>query len=161
LNETLRRIANSPTELQLGRTNMKTITLTQPWAALVAVGAKKIETRSWNTSYRGPLAIHAAKSFPKRARELCLQEPFMSALSPLRVPVDPSEYLGKIVAITSLVNVFRVEDVDVSEPERSFGDYSPGRFAWLLGPVRALPEPVPAKGALGLWDWKMNQTWRV
>jgi len=29
---------------------------------LIAIGAKKIETRSWATGYRGPLAIHAGKS---------------------------------------------------------------------------------------------------
>jgi hypothetical protein len=44
---------------------MKALTLTQPWATLVAIGAKTIETRSWPTSYRGPLAIHAAKGYPK------------------------------------------------------------------------------------------------
>ncbi len=39
---------------------MKALTVWQPWATLVAIGAKRIETRSWSTSYRGPLAIHAA-----------------------------------------------------------------------------------------------------
>ncbi|UWG96803.1 ASCH domain-containing protein [Dehalobacter sp. DCM] len=39
---------------------MKAITLWQPWASLLACGAKKYETRSWDTSYRGPIAIHAA-----------------------------------------------------------------------------------------------------
>ena len=43
---------------------MKAITLTQPWATLVAIGAKRIETRSWRTFYRGPLAIHAGKTLP-------------------------------------------------------------------------------------------------
>ena len=42
---------------------MKALTLTQPWATLIAVGAKRIETRSWGTSYRGRIAIHAAKGF--------------------------------------------------------------------------------------------------
>jgi hypothetical protein len=37
------------------------LTLTQPWATLVAVGAKRVDTRDWDTDYRGPLAIHAAK----------------------------------------------------------------------------------------------------
>jgi hypothetical protein len=41
----------------------------------------------------------------------------------------------------------------IPEPERSFGDYSPGRFMWLLTNIRALPEPIPAKGALGLWEY--------
>ncbi len=61
---------------------MKALTLTQPWATLVAIGAKCIETRSWRTSYRGPLAIHAAKGFPKAAWNLCLGQPFKSALWP-------------------------------------------------------------------------------
>jgi activating signal cointegrator 1 len=63
---------------------MKGLTLTQPWASLVANGAKTIETRSWSTSYRGPVAIHAAKGTGpggKAAfRERCLSEPFFSAL---------------------------------------------------------------------------------
>ncbi len=40
---------------------MKAITIWQPWASLLACGAKQYETRSWATSYRGPIAIHAAK----------------------------------------------------------------------------------------------------
>jgi hypothetical protein len=40
---------------------MKVLTLAQPWATLVAIGAKKIETRSWPTNYRGPLAIQFAR----------------------------------------------------------------------------------------------------
>ncbi len=40
---------------------MKALTLWQPWASLIALGVKTIETRSWSTDYRGPLAIHAAK----------------------------------------------------------------------------------------------------
>jgi len=43
---------------------MKALTLWQPWASLIAVGAKRIETRSWSTKYRGPLAIHAAARKP-------------------------------------------------------------------------------------------------
>jgi len=40
---------------------MKALTIRQPWASLVATGVKTIETRSWSTKYRGPLAIHAGK----------------------------------------------------------------------------------------------------
>lgn len=39
---------------------MKAITIWQPRASLLACGAKIYETRSWMTSYRGPIAIHAA-----------------------------------------------------------------------------------------------------
>src|SRR5689334_15020257 len=50
---------------------VKVISLTQPWATLVVIGAKRIETRSWPTSYRGPIAVHAAKAFPGYAKDLC------------------------------------------------------------------------------------------
>ncbi len=52
---------------------MKALTLWQPWATLVAMEVKKIETRCWTTKYRGELAIHAAKGFPKDARAFTLE----------------------------------------------------------------------------------------
>lgn len=44
---------------------IKALTIRQPWAQLIALGVKTIETRSWSTRYRGPLAIHAGTSRPK------------------------------------------------------------------------------------------------
>ena len=44
-----------------------------------------------------------------------------------------------------------------SEPELLFGDYEPGRYAWMLEDVRQFAEGVPAKGALGLWEWKPRE----
>src|SRR6266496_247116 len=43
---------------------MKAISLWQPWATLMALNFKKVETRIWETKYRGPLAIHAAQRVP-------------------------------------------------------------------------------------------------
>ena len=37
------------------------ISLWEPWASLMATGAKTIETRGWATRHRGPLLICAAK----------------------------------------------------------------------------------------------------
>ena len=45
---------------------MKALTLWQPWASLVALGHKRIETRCWSTKYRGDLAIHAAAKLPPK-----------------------------------------------------------------------------------------------
>ncbi len=42
---------------------MKAIGLEQPFASLVGIGAKTIETRPWSTDYRGPLAVHSAETF--------------------------------------------------------------------------------------------------
>ena len=42
---------------------MKAISIHQPWASLIAFGEKRFETRSWKTDYRGPLLIHASRTF--------------------------------------------------------------------------------------------------
>lgn len=140
---------------------MKVLSLMQPWATLVSIGAKRIETRSWATKYRGPLAIHAGKGgLPAvTERELCASEPFAGALEMVGIrtivggaPVNPAFYRGSILCVCDLVDCVRITAENVPpEPERSFGDYMPGRFAWHLTNVRMLSEPIPAKGMLGLW----------
>lgn len=138
---------------------MKVLSLTQPWASLVASGAKRIETRSWRTNYRGPLLIHASKAWPKEARQLCDEFPFFNALQTvgLSTPTHHNLPLGAIVAICSLRGAWRVEEVFERFPlleteyEMAFGDYSTGRYAWLLENVRPLPEPIPCRGVQGLW----------
>lgn len=144
---------------------MKALTLTQPWASLVALGAKRIETRGWRTPYRGSLAIHAAKGFPKWARVTCLESPFAAEIGSDVLP------LGAVIATCRLIACIptrelqqnRVIEVDylagcadfvMSDAERAFGDYAPGRWAWLLADVEMLAEPIPAKGALSLWEWE-------
>src|ERR671916_581061 len=50
---------------------MKAISLWQPWASLVIIGAKVWETRSWSTTYRGSLLIHASAKKPsKREKDM-------------------------------------------------------------------------------------------
>jgi len=133
---------------------MKALTLTQPWASLVAISAKKIETRSWSTTYRGPLAIHAAKGWTREDRELIFEEPFQEylRLAGFRSPADFP--LGAVLAIVDLVGCDLIRYAIPPEPERSFGNYEVGRSAWKMANLRRLLVPVPAKGALGLWEWK-------
>jgi activating signal cointegrator 1 len=54
---------------------MKALSLSQPWATFLAIGAKRIETRSWSTKFRGRFAIHAAKGFPGWAKDMCEFDP--------------------------------------------------------------------------------------
>lgn len=142
---------------------MKALTLTQPWATLVAVGAKRIETRSFRTHYRGPLAIHAAKGFPRDARDFATCQGVRKILaehfgdSHFSADAYP---LGCVLATTTLIGCRFTEDIvgQISEQEEDFGDYSAGRYAWFLSDLIALPEPIPAKGALGLWEWTAHAT---
>lgn len=160
---------------------MKGLSLTQPWASLIAIGAKRIETRSWYPSYRGPIAIHASKGFPAWAREACDEDPFYEVLvqAHLLWPAGDETLtfraaerhtaipLGAIVATARLVDIEATGDLahaigravlgeggrwPLTKQEAAFGDYAAGRFAWLLDEIRPLPAPIPCKGALGLWN---------
>lgn len=153
---------------------MRGLSLTQPWATLVAIGAKQIETRSWRTSYRGPVAIHAALKFPKECKDLIFTEPFNSALQRIETNSKGLKDLprGVIIAVCDVtavcfIDTERREDGVPSillggnyriivGKERAFGDYSNGRFAWILENLRVLKEPIPCKGALSLWDVPLN-----
>jgi hypothetical protein len=129
---------------------VKALTLHQPWASAIAAGLKRYETRSWSTSYRGPLAIHAGKTVPAYARV------FESTLLEQELAVMPRPFpLGAVVCIVDLMACHRVETAGllVSPYERSWGDWSNGRFAWELANVRVLTPPIPARGAQGLWEW--------
>lgn len=132
---------------------MKAISLLQPWASLVALGAKQYETRSWATPYRGPLAIHASARFPGDLRDLCDEEPFRSLLA--RHGLTASRLpLGRVLCVTRLAACAATPSLwgRLTEQEEALGDFSLGRFAWRLEDVRRIP-PIAARGSLGLWDW--------
>lgn len=122
---------------------MKGLTLTQPWATAIANGWKMVETRSWRTHYQGTIAIHAAKGFPRDARAFASDAGFNVRTLPL----------SSIIATAQLIGCRRTEDVahQLDENELSYGDYTPGRWAWFLTDIRRLSQPVPCKGALSLW----------
>ena len=137
--------------------------MTQPWASLVAIGENRIETRSWGTRYRGPLAIHAAKAFPADARELCRRRPYRAVLARHGYTSAADLPLGSVIAVAELANVVAFDRDSLRktreasrrgllpEHEADFGDFSPGRFGFVLHDVRRLAVPVPARGMLGLW----------
>lgn len=130
---------------------MKTITILQPWASLIACGAKMIETRSWSTSHRGPLAIHAGRTVPS-----------MDFFTP-RVEAalwNEDTPFGKVIAIVELVDCVEMTNERIvawrdkyGDDEIAFGHFEPGRYAWILANMRRI-EPVPAKGRQRLWEWE-------
>ncbi len=144
---------------------MKAITLYQPWATLVAIDAKKIETRSWYTKYRGPLAIHAStnKRFAKMTSKdyICGNEPFCSVLEEackesfgLWAIWDFMPF-GAVIAICDLEECWKIDSgpLLISKQEKAFGDYTPGRFMWMLENTNKLDYPILIKGKMGLWEW--------
>ena len=118
----------------------------------MALRLKMNETRGWYTAYRGPLAIHATRTDNEEIRAFW-ESP---ACDPIRVAgYDRFENLprGAVLCTTNLCECLRTTDAIVSARERSFGNYAPGRFAWVCTDTITLPKPVPFRGAQGFWNW--------
>ena len=45
---------------------------------------------------------------------------------------------------------------ELTDKEYAFGDYTPGRWGWLLSDPVLFNEPIPAKGKLGLWEYDLD-----
>lgn len=140
---------------------IKTLTLWQPWASLMAEGYKTVETRSWKTDYRGLLAIHAAKKNGEKSQDMVE----LIALGNEHVPVPLEEMpYGAVVCVVNLVAIVPTQEVIWLHPESlpayefDYGDYSLGRYAWITKQVYKFAEPVPAIGRQGLWDWEAPDT---
>lgn len=134
---------------------MRFISLWQPWATLMALGLKLNETRSWSTSYRGPLAIHAAKTTECLKDEDYVDDLLGKAgvIGPEETAVGGTEWpLGQILAVVTLVDCVPTEEIRdrLSRRELAFGNYSDQRFAWVTKDRRRLASPIPFRGLQGL-----------
>jgi activating signal cointegrator 1 len=118
---------------------MKALSLHQPWASLIADGRKKIETRDWELLHRGPLAIHAAQKIDKEA---CAQFGY----DPDTIP------RGAVVCVVTVISCVRFPN-HLVEPDR-YGDFSAGRYGFLLKLTEKFEQPIPARGYQGLWYWR-------
>ncbi|HEY0042295.1 MAG TPA: ASCH domain-containing protein [Flavisolibacter sp.] len=133
----------------------ETLSLLQPWASLVVMGLKKIETRSWQTSHRGPLLIHA--SLGKKGKVLANEPLFSKYIADF----DGLPF-GAIIGQVELEDIFPVEQLFYSTEklaaltleEKAFGDYTKGRYAWILSDPVMFDEIIPMKGGLGIWKYK-------
>jgi hypothetical protein len=129
---------------------MRAVSLWQPWATAFVLGIKGPETRKncdiWRTNYRGPLAIHAALRWERKEREFAQVEYTLGRL-PARLP------FGALVGVVDLDDVRATEEVapQLTAIERLYGNYAPGRLAWIVSNQRALPEPIAYKGLQGFF----------
>jgi hypothetical protein len=110
---------------------MKAISIRQPYAWAIIFGGKDVENRTWNTKYRGELAIHASSTR------------ISNYWWPRGTPKPPGD-----VPLSAFLGI--VELVDVVERKRSkwFG----GPFGFVLKNPHPLQRPIPYKGALNIWQ---------
>ena len=154
---------------------MYVVTLHQPWATLITLGVKTVETRSWPAPERllgQTFAIHAGKRVVRQPGDRIERELLD------RVGQDWNRTIptGAVLSTAVLAGIARVEYVDPMTghavhdvrtevgcaagrgrtPIDPWGDFSPGRWLWFLADVKAFPKPVPAIGRQGFWRWVEN-----
>jgi len=137
---------------------VRCISLWQPWASLMACGAKLVETRHWRTEVRGEVYIHAAKT-TKGIAELellpdeCEQIRAMTYSLGLKVEQWRTRLpFGKLVAAGNLSDCLPASQALRAYPlQEPFGDFSAGRWGHIYTGLRAI-EWIPYRGSQGFFS---------
>ena len=140
---------------------MKTLTIKQPWASLIAMGIKDIENRTWPTKYRGTILIHAGKKpagsihgLLTTDQKYCASDQRPHAFVPL---------FGAIIGSVDIIDC--VENHPSVWAERNNpADLPEGMvfikpvYNWVLENAVLFEEPIlNVKGKLSLWDFKLPE----
>jgi hypothetical protein len=118
---------------------MKALSLRQPWAELILQGRKTIETRKWNTKFRGEFLIHAAQAYDKK---------------PLREFGFTHLPTGCVVGKAELVDVKAYDAqtwIDDVEKHLVRAPLGKKRYGFVLRNVQRV-EPKPLKGKLNFFE---------
>lgn len=158
---------------------MKVLSLLQPWASMTMTrydnltlkvsgpAVKEWETRSWKPSdsmlrriRQEGILIHASAAWNKRERKQAAQHPFntyLDGIKPETGAIIGWVSIGEIITteewVRRYMDIFRGKITGKSKMEYLVGDYTGGRYAWHMPYYKPFREPIPAKGALSLWDY--------
>jgi hypothetical protein len=152
---------------------MKALTVWQPWATLVAIGAKAHEFRGHNRVPRAAIgariAIHAGQKIVPREEigELIVRlendDPTTGLIKDLALPYlqaiwNKPELIVRGAVVATAVLGKPVKAYDVPEYASHFVNDSDrdehANYAWPLTEVIQLQPPIEAKGAQGFWNWE-------
>lgn len=143
----------------------KVLTLWQPWATLLAIGAKKIETRPSPTNWtieRGSYLIHAARKWTSELDAISKGSPFKESLKGHQLslgciigsievleckPIFEDQY-GEI----KLIDIYKDKRTLVTGNELAFGDYREGRYAWICQNPKMFKIPISYKNGQGYYQ---------
>lgn len=127
---------------------MKTLSFHQPRAEQIVRGEKTVDIRTWQTSYRGPLAIHAAA---ERRDDRCRELGF-----------DPAALAyGAVIGVVELVEIRPLDAATYAawQPQHRSTAPFPGApcYAWCLAHPQRLPEPLPVTGRRRLFEVELGE----
>lgn len=127
------------------------LSVARPWSTWLAAGIKDIENRTWTTNYRGPMWIHAAKSWNDDATDIAEQILGDWVIEDLRFSVRTDDHPTGILALVDLTGVCE-RGRDFRNGCAECGPWAAhGQYHMRIANPRPLTEPIPARGRLGLW----------
>jgi hypothetical protein len=127
---------------------MKALSILQPWAWLIVNGHKDIENRTWRTTFRGEVLIHAGKSLDVDSLMWLANNFHQLGLS--------HDLAGKLIAIAR--NEIRLERGGIVGMATVTDCVNASKSKWFNGPwgfvlADVLPVPfVPFRGSLGFFE---------
>lgn len=119
---------------------MKAISIKQPFAWLIVNGIKDIENRTWKTDYRGPLLIHASKTWDQKGYD-AIEGLLMTWGKDILPEKETSDY-GYLIGMVNMVDC-----VKESPSEWFFGPYG-----FVFESPEAWERPMPYRGKLSLFE---------
>jgi len=126
---------------------LKCLSLRQPYAELAAAGRKTIETRKWNTNFRGKFLIHSSKTIDKDISTL--------------LNIDCSRLTkGAVIGVVCLYDVKKYtskEDFLADKPAHLSNNFSNPKYGFLLKDAKKLNKPIPMIGRLGFFNISHTQ----
>ena len=140
-------IASSSAICSANWSQLKAISLWEPWATGMALELKRNETRSWPTAHRGPLAICSAKR--------PLDQDGLAVARENGIPIASLRF-GCVLCVVEVFDCAKSEAflsgmIELPEQEQALGDYTYGRWIWRTRNCRRLELPVPVVGHQGFW----------
>jgi hypothetical protein len=135
-------------------TELRALTIWQPWAVAIAHWGKDVENRTWQCYRRGLIAIHAGAGVGThndyRAAIACVAD---LTGRPAEDITDGSQIRSAIIAVANLTDVCsKSRHFPFAHLKCTCGLWAQsGQRHFKLTDVVALPEPVPCKGSQQLW----------
>lgn len=158
-------------------TAYRALTIWQPWASLIAAGAKPYEWRGRPPPRRligQRIAIHAGSRRPKSDElnqlwwDLTYEDPALTSLVPNIAQPLMDEWLGnpKLLPLSSVLCIATLgEPITAAAyaqrnglPARDSDRIDHQKWGWPLTDIEMLEPFVPAKGAQGFWNWERPST---
>ena len=131
---------------------MRCLSIHQPWCYAILHQGKAVENRTWPTRYRGPLLVHASKS---RASYDAQSPDIWRERYGVDLPPWDSLVKGAIIGVVELADCVPASGEGLTDRQRDWlasHPFTEGPVCWVLKNPRAFAEPIPFRGAQGLFD---------